>query len=306
MNLPDLAPLNSTQSTYITFTKALVDMDAAISNKREWYFSRAVAINLPNWQSGSFFTDLTSIGITSLHPGTIIPKVIQYYMENILRFDISLNQRITELAFWKALKYMGLSSTDISNLVTFSNTINISNFINTDNNNGWSEIVVQVPNRSAILVPKWMQSPIPTIIQGEGTDTALYDNGDRQYLFGTDDMYVLDFDNFTYDTVQESSFNFNALLLYYNDNGIDKLHGINFILPPENKVMYYELPRLEQKTNVVSSIGYQFKFNMKSCNNEATRLQVYELQEHSHWNVFSDTLGKLNSFLELKMREGSI
>lgn len=305
INLPEFGPLLDNQSTYITFSKALVDMDNAISRNEKWYFSNAVGINIPNWQLGKFFTSLVPIGITAQNPNIVMPKLFQYYMENILRYA-PINDHSTELAFWKTLEYLGMSINEMQQSVVFSNKIALSNFITTENNNGWSEIVVQIPNRSAILIPKWkVVSDFPNIIQSTNTDNAIYDNGDKQYLF--DSKHVLDFNNFTYDTESVSQFSFNVLLLFYTDaSGVEKLHGINFIQPFENKVLYYELPRLTQKTNVVSNVGYQFKFNMKSCNNEATRLQVYELQEHTHWNIFGETLGRLDSFLELKMRQKQI
>ena len=122
-----------------------------------------------------------------------------------------------------------------------------------------------------------------------------------------EDKKVIDFDNLTYDDVDTAGFDFNTLLLFYRDaSGVDKLHGIEFIYPYENRLTYWDTTTFHQKTNDIRSIGYQFKFNMKTCTNDATRLLVYELQENSHWNTFAETLGKLNSFLENKMRSDAI
>ena len=38
MNLPEFNKLQENQSTYITFSKALLDYDYAINNSKEYYF----------------------------------------------------------------------------------------------------------------------------------------------------------------------------------------------------------------------------------------------------------------------------
>ena len=42
MNLPEIAQLQETQSTYITFTKSLLDLDKSIANGTVCYFSKMV------------------------------------------------------------------------------------------------------------------------------------------------------------------------------------------------------------------------------------------------------------------------
>lgn len=310
MNLPELNTLRDDQSTYITFTKTLLDFDYANANGQSCYFTKMVALNLPDWKNPEFFIELGSVGVDETNPNVAFPKAIQYYMENIIRQDISVNdenvEEITELAFWKMLGKMGLTTEQQRACVTFSNTIATSNFIKTENNNGWGEIVGQIPNKCKLLTPVWREvANVKDTVQCDDEDTALYDNGLKQFLFDADSKNVLDFENFAFDEVTEQEFNFNVLLLYYKDSsGIEKLHGINFIYPWENKVTYWDIERFIQKTNKARTIGYQFKFNQKTCNNEASQIQIYELQENSHWNVFSETLSKLNSFLEVKINEG--
>ena len=313
MNLPEIGQLRSDESTYISFQKALLDYDSANANDTEFYLSKVVALKLPDWKNPDFFIDLSSIGIVSTNPNLIFPKMIQYYMENICRNDISNNNseidEITELAFWKTLNKMGLSVETIQeNTVTFANTVALSNFIKTENNNGWAEIIAQIPNKCSKLTTAWKTvANVANVVQTSDTDTALYDNNDKEFLFSSDFKKVLDFDNFIYDDVTENEFDFNCLLLFYKDiNGKYKLHGINFIFPFENKLTYWDLKTFTQKTNVVTTMGYQFIFNLKTCNNEASLIQVYLQNEESFYNVFGDTLGRLNSFLEEKMRENQI
>lgn len=316
MNLPVLTELNNNQSTYITFTKSLFDFDKAITNNEVCFFSKAIALKLPNWSNSepnSIFIDLVSelpeIDLpATTNPNIIFPKMIQYYMENIIRQDISIDnndvEEIAELAFWKMLNKMGLDSQHTKETLTFFNSVMLSNFVKTENNNGWAEIIVQIPNKCKKLTPVWKNiSNIKSVVETEDTDVALYDNGNKQFLFSSDFMKVIDFDNSLFEEVN-GEFDFNVILLYYKDaSGVDKLHGINFIYPFENKLTYWDLTKFTQKTNTQNTIGYQFKFNQKTCNNEATQLFVYEYQEHLFYNNFSTIISGLNSFLEDKMNQ---
>lgn len=304
VNLPEISPLLNGSSTYISFTKALYDFDRAENLGTPYYFSKMVALNLPDYKYPDFFLDLTPIDITETNPNTVIPKGIQNYMENILRQDID-NPHITEIAFWKFLNKCGIQYSDIQKTPTFINGINISNFIEVGNNNGWCEIVCQIPNKcSKLNIAYKTINEIPNIIQSENIG-GLFDNGDKQFIFnGTNMKDVIDFENLIYIDGVDNQFDFNCFLIFYRDSdGVDKLHGINFINNFDNKITYFDMPKFTQKTNDSRSIGYQFKLNLKTVNNTATKLLIYELQEHSHWNVFGETLGKLNSFLEIEMRE---
>ena len=266
-----------------------------------------VALNLPQYKNPDFYIDLSSVGITDTNPNTTIPKGIEQYMENIIRQDIE-NPYITEIAFYKFLNKCGLSYQQIREATTFINKVAISNFVEIGNNNGWAEIVCQIPNKCAKLnlVTKEI-TEFPSLYQAEFPE-GLFDNGNMQFVFDPEMKEVIDFEKITYEeNVVNESFDFNCFLLFYRDaEGIDKLHGINFINNFDNKITYFDLPTFTQKTNDARSIGYQFKLNLKTVNNDATKLLVYELQEHSHWNTFSETLSRLNSFLERKMREEPI
>jgi hypothetical protein len=309
MNLPIIEQLRNDQSTYISFTKALLDFDKAINSNKVCYFTKMVALNLPVWQNPNFFIDLSSVGENSDNPNIVIPKGIQYYMENIIRqnnisYDGSIVEEIVEIAFWKLLNKMGLTPTVYKSSVTFINQIVTSNFVVTENNNGWGELVCQIPNKCKLLIPTWRTiENIDDIVQGVDLDICLFDNGDKQFLF-TDLKNVIDFQNCSFNEIIQQDINFNTLLLFYTDEtGIEKLHGINFIYPFENKVTYWDQETFVQKTNLARTIGYQFIFNMKTCNNQATQSAIQSLDDHTHWNTFSETLSKLNSFLEIKMRE---
>ena len=310
MQLPVLNQLRTNQSTYITFTKALTDFDKAVNTSKPYYFTKMVALNLPQWQSPNFFIDLSTIGVTGSNPNILIPKTIQYYMENICRQVIGNNntiiEEITEIAFWKMLNIMGLTVTQYKDCVTFINSISVSNFIKSENNNGWGEIVCQIPNKCTQLTPAFkILDNVANVVQCNDVDTCLYDNGNNQFEFGNF-KNVIDFENCTFDEVTQGSFDFNTLLLFYTDEtGINKLHGINFIYPFTNMGTYWNTTIFTQLTNIVQTLGYQFKFNIKTCNNDASQLLVYEQQDQSFYNNFGETLGKLNSFLEIKMRENA-
>lgn len=314
MNLPELHQLRNDESTYIAFTKGLLDLDKAISNDTEYYFSKVVALNLPYWTNPGFFIDLSSVGIESTNPNICIPKAIQYYMENIIRQNITEEsaenpvEEVVELAFYKLLNKMGLTAAQIQECITFTNEVVTSNFISTESNNGWGEVICQIPNRCRKLNLAMRQVPyVKSIVATQDTDTALYDNGNKQFLFDGFKS-VIDFNNNTFDDQILGEFKFNTLLLFYRDSaGVDKLHGINFIYPYENKVTYWDQITFTQKTNVTRNIGYQFLFNLKTCNNEASLVQIYNQNEHAMWwNGFEKTLSGLNSFLEDKMRQNNL
>lgn len=302
MNLPIINQLNADESTYVTLTKSLLDLDRALAFGTPYVFSHVVALNIPNWSNPDFYVDLTPVGVTSTNPNMVIPKLIQFYVENIMRQEVD-EPRIAELAFWKAMNKCGLGFDAVHKLPVFVNKITTVNFIMSENNNGWGEILCQIPNKCASVKPTYLSTTIPDIIQSTDVD-GLFDNGNKQFLFDSDDSKkVIDFGNIAYDTDIKSKFDFNILLLFYRDSdGVDKLHGINFIFPFDNKVTYYESPRLEQKTNDARSVGYQFIFNAKTCNNEASQTMVYQENGQSFYNTFGETLGKLNTFLEKAMR----
>lgn len=318
MNLPIFHPLLNNQSTYITFSKSLLDFDKAINNETEYYFSKMVALNLPNYKNNNidkFYIDLSSVSsdptTLSDNPNTTIPKGIQYYMENIIRQNTGNNQNIVELSFYKFLNKCGLSYQKIHDSITFVNKIMTSNFITIGNNNGWGEIVGLIPNNSAKLTTVFKNSNISDIITTNDNDLAIYDDGGLKEFYFTDALAkkVLDFDNLIYTTIPTdvvNTFDFNCLLIFYKDiDGIDKLHGINFINPFENKVTHYELPKYTQKTNDSRSVGYQFKMNMKTVNNEASKI-IVEQSNDGFWSSHFETLSKLNSFLELQMQTTSL
>lgn len=299
MNLPIINPLQNDQSTYIAFSKGYVDYDRSIANGTPYYFSKMVALNLPVWQNPQFFIDLNPIGEVSTNPNTVLPKAIQHYMENIIR-NVD-HPQVAEIAFYKLLNKCGLTYNQIQSAITFVNSIFTSNFVTIENNNGWGEIILQIPNKSKKLNKVFVDAAnLPDVVESSDID-GMFDNGNKQFLFTN--KQIIDFSNITYDETTQSSFDFNVLLVFYtDDSGKEKLHGINFIHPFENKVTYFDLETFTQKTNDARSIGYQFKLNMKTCNNEASQLLIYELQEHSHWNTFSQTLGLMNSFLQKQLR----
>lgn len=275
-----------------------MDLDRAYAYESGYYFSHMIALNIPDWVNPDFYVDLSSMGVASTNPNTVFPKLVQYYMENIIRQNVDV-PRIAELAFYKALNKCGLAFSDIQSRIVFANKIVTENFYQTENNNGWSEILGVIPNKCNVMNPVFKTVAVPEIIQSTDID-GMFDNGDKQFLFPEDARMVFDFEKMTYDDTTVKTFDFNVLLLFYKDeDGVDKLHGINFIFPFENKITYFLAPRLTQKTNDARSIGYQFLFNMKSCNNEASKTMVYEWNGQAFYNTFERTMSLLNQFLEV-------
>jgi hypothetical protein len=310
MNLPEIGPLLTNQSTYITATGALLDLDKANQNSTPFFFSRMVAMQLPQYAVPNFFLDLTSQGVISTSPNTILPKGIQYYTENISRnFLSSYSKRGTELAFWKLLNKCGMSYADIQASIKFVNKVATSNFITIENNGGWGEIVGVIPNQCSILTTAWANNPnVPDIVTSDPQNDSdgLFDTGDKEFTF-TDPLskQTLDFDNCTFDTdTPNESFDFNLLLFFYQDaDGIDKLHGVNFIAPYVNMVSYWQLPISTQFNNQATSVGYQYKLNLKTCNNAASLVLVQDYNgDGSQWNLYFESLSNFNSFLELQKR----
>lgn len=309
MNLPLINSLNlDGQSTYITFTKALVDFDKAITYGTPYVFSKMVALNLPEWKNPDFYINLNSMGVTSTSPNDVLPKLIQYYTENIIRQRVSSDskelERMTEIAFWKSLNKCGLNYPEIKNIVTFVNDIVLSNFVNDDNNNGWGEIICQIPNKCKKLNLAWKTIvDVPNTIISQ-FDDGMFDTGNKEFTFTTEAKDSIDFQNISYDDTIQQKFKFNAILLFYIDStGIHKLHGINFIHNFDNKVTYWDLPTFEQVTNSALSIGYQFKFNMKTCNNEASKLYIHNDITQIVYETFGDTMDSLNTFLKVQIRK---
>lgn len=273
-------------------------MDFAISNDTPFYYSKVVALNLPIYQNPDFFVDYTILnGVLSPNPNIVIPKTLQYYMENIIRQANPITPHITELAFFKFLNFCGLSFEDALNCVTYFNSVAISSFNYVENNNGWCEVLAQIPNLAGKLTLATKTLDLPNIIGADQTDGhGLFDNGNSEFIF-TNAKNIIDFENSTIENV-DNSFDFNTLLIFYRDkDNVDKLHGINFINNFDNKVTYFDLPTYTQATNDARSIGYQFKFNMKTVNNEASLILIEEQNSAGMWGLFSETLTSLNSFL---------
>lgn len=307
MNLPIFNQLLPNQSTYITFSKSLLDYDIAINENTEYYFSKMVAINLPNYKNPDFFLDLNSMGESNVNPNYIIPKGLQYYMENIIRQKTD-TENITELAFYKFLNKCGLSYTEIHDSIVFMNKINTENFTKVEHNNGWGEVVMSIPNKSLVLNKVFKSVDIDDIVLADlvnNNDDGLFDDNLQQKGFDftiPNSKQVIDFQNITYDEITNNEFDFNCILVFYVDKyGIEKLHGINFINNFENKITEWLLPRYTQKTNDARSIGYIFKMNVKTVNNEASLIQIENHQMGAeHWNTYFGIFSKFNEFLELQ------
>ena len=307
MNLPVLNKLELNQCNYITFSKALLDYDIAITENEPYYFSKMVALNLPSYKNPDFYIDLTSVGISPDNingPNYFLPKAIQYYLENIIRQNTE-TEHCTELAFYKLLNKCGMNYSDIHQSIVFINNINTENFTYVENNNGWGEIVMQIPNDSKLVNKSFKSVKVDDFILADiingNTDGIFDNNSEKSFDFTNPDAKsVIDFDAITYDETTKAEFDFNCLLVFYKDKyGIDKLHGINFLNTYENKITEWILPKLTQMSNDARSMGYLFKMNVKTVNNEASLIMINEYNNAAHWNTYFDTFTKFNSFLEL-------
>lgn len=193
MNLPIFDPIQTTpeRSTYYAFSKAMKDLDKAITENKVWYFTKMIALNLPLWnledmffrfrKSSSnppgditnfyedpeigMFPELESEDNSYINPNLVIPSMFQYYLENIIRqTNVSNNgnndgseEYIAELAFWKTLNKMGISNDKIyglngeQSIVTYANSLNVASFTDVSNNHGWCEILGGIPNKCPLL-----------------------------------------------------------------------------------------------------------------------------------------------------------
>lgn len=320
MHLPILHPLLNDQSTYVTFTPSHLDLDFAQNHKTPYYFSKMIAIELPQYTVGGFtFQDKLDEHATitevfdKLNANTMFPKCIQYYMENIIRnyspdFKESYKYR-TELAFYKLLNLGGMSSEQIKSSIKYVNKIVSSTFVETENNNGWSEVICVIPNSAKKQIIEFKKiEDVPNILQStepNNSNDAKYDNGNKQFEFAEDFKSIINFDNydnFNIDSNSKDSFSFNALLIFYRDkDNVDKLHGIYFPNPYENKVSVQELPIFTKKYNDARSVGFIFKFNLKTVHNTSNNILVQHQNDY-YWSLNQlETFSKLQSFLENKV-----
>lgn len=353
MNLPNFDPIQTVpeRSTYYAFSKAMKDLDKAITENKVWYFTKMVALNLPLWNASEMFfrfrksTSTPAGDITNysenpeignfpelevdnyINPNVVIPNMFKYYLENIIRqtnvsnngHDTVSQEYIAEVAFWRTLNKMGISNDEIyglngqDSIVTYANTLHTASFTDVSNNHGWCEILGGIPNQCPLLKvdqSSWkIISNIDNVISAdENNDHGIYDDGDSSFSFDlSGNKRVLNFDALTYDTETVQEFDFNTLLLFYTDStGIQKLHGVDFIFPFKETMNGWGQEKVKHWSNNLQSFGYSFKFNMKSCNNAASKSEVYEINEETFYDVYEESLSNFNSFLELQKQRGEI
>lgn len=354
MNLPSFDPIQTSpeRSTYYAFSKAMKDLDKAITENKLWYFTKMIALDLPLWNMTDMFFrfrkstdailpgDITNyyedleIGpfpeledISYINPNVVIPKMFQYYLENIIRQTNVTNngindgseEHIAELAFWKTLNKMGISNDKIyglngeKSIVTYANSIFTSSFTDVSNNHGWCEILGGIPNKCPLLKvdgTSWnVLTNIDNVISAdENHDHAIYDDGDGSFSFDmSGNKRVFDFEHPVYDEDDIQEFDFNTILLFYTDwTGIQKLHGVDFIFPFKETMNGWGQEKIKHWSNNLQSFGYSFKFNMKSCNNQVSKSEVYEINEETFYDVFEESMSNFNSFLELQKQRGAI
>lgn len=313
-HLPKLGALKEKESTYITFSKALTDLDKAHANHQPYYFTKMVLLNLPDWQEGQFYLSrelpLTNVDKSTDNPNVAIPLYIQHYMENICRQQID-SPHVTEIAFWQMMDKLGFrySQYDTPSKAPYVCDVIHSDFYKLESNVGWARIIGQIPAHISFKTIQEKQISLSQrrILTNDFEDVednrGLYDTGLNEIVLNN--PMILDLDNIqdynSYGSSNEEA-QFNVILMYYMDSdGVHKLHGINFINRYVNKVGYWELERLPLRTieSKQTSIGYQFLFNMKTCNNEATLTQVHSNNENLGWyHGFEQTFNYMHRLLD--------
>lgn len=324
------------KSTSYVFSKAMKDLDKAITQEKPWYFTHAVYLNIPIWSLGEFyyrfrkstsspqgdievydesttgsFPELEALDNSYINPNLVIPLLFQYYTENIIRQKISntgseeTEEYITEIAFWKTLRLMGLDPTD---LVTYVSDISTASFVEVDNSTGWSQIVAAIPPQTSLpqISFKTIQDVDSLVIAEDNNDNSIYDSDQQGYafVFNSEDKQVLDFTSLTYDTTTQTELSFNIILLYYtDDSGIEKLHSVDFIHPFKLTPQGYSVPSSSFVTNTVNSFGYTFNFNVKSCGNQASRDIIIARQDGEFYSVFEHVMSDFDSFLKLHEKD---
>lgn len=351
MNLPNFSPIitNPRRSTYYTFSKALADFDRSVSEDSEYYFTKMVALNLPIWRADNTdrsiafeFLDTSGTVTNRLHncgfsttppdidlihtfdPNYVIPALFQYYTENIIRQPL-LNgvDEIAEIAFWKTIDLILYSLTPAQKLpyiygtngeksiITFVNDVNVSNFIQIQNNHGWCELIGSVPNMCKKLIIDTNSWRVPSSMSNITQITAevyndkyicdyLTDMGNTVGYNFNSRKSVIDFENLTFDSTTEDTFDFNMLLLFYKDStGREKLHGVDFIYPFDDQLNNeIGLQTIIHNTNKIQTFGYSFKFLVKTnAINQESIDTVYSINEGTYFDTFEETLGAFNSFL---------
>lgn len=324
------------KSTSYVFSKAMKDLDKAITQEKPWYFTHAVYLNIPIWSLGEFyyrfrkntsspsgdikvydesrtgsFPELEALDNSYINPNLVLPLLLQYYTENIIRQKISnssneeTNEYVTELAFWKTLRLMGLDPTE---LVSYVSDISTASFVEIDNSTGWSQIVAAIPPQTSL--PNIDFKSIPDVdslvIAEDNNDNSIYDSDQQgfSFIFNSEDKQVLDFTSLTYDTTTQSQLEFNIILLYYtDDSGIEKLHSVDFIHPFKLTSEGYSVPSSSFITNTVNSFGYTFNFNVKSCSNQSTKDIIIARQDGEFYSVFQHVMSDFDSFLKLHEKD---
>jgi len=276
--------------------------------------------------SGNPFPELDNTPATSpnyVNPNMVLPRLLEYYVENIIRqtnvcpSSSTQGEQIAELAFWKLLHLIGMTDDNIDSAITYVADISTISFTEISNNHGWAEIMAGIPAKAPKTVITdvcWdTLSDINNTIAADTTnDHAIYDNSPFGFnMTATNQNYkrVLNFANVeeNKDFVTVSNMKVNTLLLFYTDeSGKHKLHGVDFIYPFEDLGggTGWKQETISFNTNTLNNFGYSFRFNMKSCTNQGTKDEIYEINEGTFYDVFCKCISDFDSFLEKQKQEG--
>lgn len=282
------------------------------------------------------------------NPNKVIPKLLSTYFENMCRTEIGTFVRslgdgdddkkrfkIFTIYLLKFLELLFKTNAGKASVDTHDNSIKkiedtiyryigrfmTQSFIDLNPNNGWQEVIAEIPNNAGYLdLPTMKTKLITTYPNGEVTstipneykDNSIYDTGD--FKFNLTNPVYLNFSDYgeiyKYDKKNEyiKDMRFNVILTFFYDtySGCHIPHGIYF---PSGWVEtslnsgIWELPSYKFTTNTTNSFGYTFKFNTRINASPANRTMILQNQENSFYNTFHTTLNNLNDFLVRKINQ---
>ena len=281
------------------------------------------------------------------NPNKVIPRLLSTYFENMCRTEVGdfLNKITSEsdvnirdkerfkiftillLKFIETLfktadgkHKVDLDDTNIKEskdtIYRYIGRFMTQSFIDLSPNNGWQEVIAEIPNRAgylkvsnmkANLLVSYNQGEMASTIPDKYKDNSIYDTGD--FKFNLDHPIYLDLRaDSLYDHDEMVDLRFNTILTFFYDEYSDCFipHGIYF---PSGWVEQglnsgiWELPSYKFTTNTSNSFGYTFKFNTRINATENGRTMVLHNQENTFYNTFHTTLSNLNNFLVRKINQ---
>ena len=343
----DIQTDRGTYYTFNTSNTALTRRITTRNEDSHFYMTHFIAVELPPWTGTNFkfrlktsnppgdiehyhadsggFPELDDVNEDYLNPNKVIPRLMTYYFENLCRTkapdnavtDVGSYSKLWVSFLWKLLRVMGIPEDMVvlkNNTVKIEDTIYryvgkfiTQSFINFDPNNGWQEIIAEIPNDVGLLKSSGLFSMYEKrqsfnakwVDDVKYLGNCIFDKAD--FSFDINPCYI-DFDKMKddmYDKSEEKEMSFNALLTFFQDHTRAYVpHGIYFPSAyRKNSIGVWELPKYTFTTNITNSFGYNFKFNTRINASKEIQTMIYSNQEGGFYNTFSETLTTMNDFL---------